>query len=166
MNCLYFKNEPKNNNNREVVLFNVRKKKKILIDNNTSFLHYQTMGNKFTRPNWCNLSTELLHLIIKNLAFVDIIRFKAVCKSWCLAANSYISSPHYSPFPRSPWLMLPYQRHQNRSRFFNFTELRVYKLDNVLKGFDHNPWCAGSSHGGLIIFYQRRNSFLLAFRNQ
>ena len=110
--------------------------------------------------NWSNLPTELLHLIIEKLAFVDIIRFKAVSKSWCLAANSYISSPLYSPFPQSPWLMFPPQRHQNHSSFFHFAERRVYKLDNILKGFDHDARCAGSSLGWLIIFDQRGNLFL------
>ncbi|KAM1101055.1 hypothetical protein ACFX2J_007382 [Malus domestica] len=31
---------------------------------------------------WCDLSTDILHIVAERLSYVDFVRFGAVCKSW------------------------------------------------------------------------------------
>lgn len=96
--------------------------------------------------SWSDLPSELLQLVLGKLSCVDIMRFKVVCSCWCLAANSYISSPLYSPFPQSPWLMYLTPR-DNFSWFFNMAENKVHKLDKCISSSND---VLGSSHGWLI----------------
>lgn len=107
------------------------------------------MEKKYAQAKWSELPTELLHLILKKLGCADIIRFKAVSTSWCLAANSYTSSTLYSP-----WLMFPTVGKEH-SCFFNFAKKKFYELKRVFKGFNHTLRVVGSSHGWLIISLDR-----------
>ncbi|XP_060671866.1 probable F-box protein At4g22060 [Ziziphus jujuba] len=110
--------------------------------------------------NWLELQTEILFLILKRLTFLDIIRFKSVCYMWNKATRSYISSPFYSPI-LTPLLMLPNDVESNARNFFSVTENKYYKINhNVFEEFS-NAWCIGSSHGWLIIFHERENSYLV-----
>ncbi|XP_061993326.1 putative F-box protein At4g22660 [Rosa rugosa] len=115
-----------------------------------------------TTTNWCDLPLELLELISKKLAFIDIVRFKSVCSCWKSAAESYTSSPNYTPAPEAPWLMvsLPadHQRVQTGDKdahyfwFFSLTEKKFRKIKTSFEGFDYpHVTYAGSSHGWLAI---------------
>ncbi|XP_015867801.3 putative F-box protein At5g66830 [Ziziphus jujuba] len=117
------------------------------------------------QPNWLELPSELVELIMKKLGLVDITRFKAVCRSWYKAGNSYTCGLVYSPNNQSPWLMFPSSEcespHKRHLCFFNFAEQKQYKLKNVFQGlgpgFD-NPYCVGSSYGWLIVFDKKSNN--------
>ncbi|XP_004296011.1 PREDICTED: putative F-box protein At4g22660 [Fragaria vesca subsp. vesca] len=107
-----------------------------------------------SRRNWSELRLELLELILKRLALVDMARFKLVSKSWYAAAKSYISSPvTYKPLvPQAPWLLLPRRRSDgDDGRFFSLSEKKVYIFRNLFEGFgDHE--LLGSSHGWLVMW--------------
>ncbi|KAF3457612.1 hypothetical protein FNV43_RR02270 [Rhamnella rubrinervis] len=123
-------------------------------------------GNKAEKQKWSELPPEIMELILEKLGCVDIMRFKAVTKSWCLVANSYVSSPLYSQIPKSPWLIYPTIRkhplfypspqspedHNDHSGLFNFAEKKAYKIKNVFE--ECKPlggYVLGSSHGWLVI---------------
>ncbi|KAL6200492.1 hypothetical protein ACLB2K_030273 [Fragaria x ananassa] len=87
-----------------------------------------------SRRNWSELRLELLELILKRLALVDMARFELVSLSWYAAAKSYISSPvNYKPLvPQTPWLLLPRER-IDVGRFFSLSEKTVYTIGTCLK---------------------------------
>ncbi|KAL6203572.1 hypothetical protein ACLB2K_027272 [Fragaria x ananassa] len=105
-----------------------------------------------SRRNWSELRLELLELILKRLALVDMARFEIVSLSWYAAAKSYISSPvTYKPLvPQSPWLLLPRER-IDVGRFFSLSEKTVYTIRNLFEGFagERQRCLIGSSYGWL-----------------
>ncbi|KAH7521886.1 hypothetical protein FEM48_Zijuj07G0079500 [Ziziphus jujuba var. spinosa] len=111
--------------------------------------------------NWSNLQCELLELILKRLAIVDTIRFKAVCSSWYTAAKSYTSFPN-SYKAQTPWLML--RSHDGEDDpdarcFFSISDDKFYKI-NVFEGF-LDALCIGSSYGWLLVLDQNANLHVL-----
>ncbi|KAL5713877.1 hypothetical protein ACHQM5_015913 [Ranunculus cassubicifolius] len=101
--------------------------------------------------DWSNLPTELLELFLERLVpnFVDVIRFRAVCKSWQFIS---LNKPTNPP-PQLPWLMLPsHGTIPSRRRFFSPSENRVYSVPE-----SWGCYCSGSSHGWLIM----EDSFIL-----
>ncbi|XP_050374496.1 putative F-box protein At4g22660 [Argentina anserina] len=110
---------------------------------------------------WHKLPVEIVELILKKLASIDILRFEAVCSSWRLAAKSYVASPYYHPLPQAPWLMLRNDQDDNKScQFFSVEEKRVYTIPNVFEGF-HDDCCVGSSNGWLVIMDKKAALYLL-----
>ncbi|XP_004308486.1 PREDICTED: putative F-box protein At4g22660 [Fragaria vesca subsp. vesca] len=105
------------------------------------------------RSRWSDLPPELLELIMKKLASVDILRFEAVCSRWCKTAKSYISSPYFTlDMPQTPWLMIPggEGNHIHTRRFFNLSEFKYYTIKNTF-GYMPDACCIGSSHGWLVL---------------
>ncbi|PON95543.1 F-box domain containing protein [Trema orientale] len=122
-------------------------------------------------PNWSSLDTDLLLLILDNLSFNDILRFKDVCSSWNFAAKSrylLVSSP--------PWLMLPASRdskprgeyhhhHDQGGRAAATTSCQFFSLarketHESCDDFAENL-CVGSSRGWLVILDNRASPLLL-----
>ncbi|XP_061999115.1 putative F-box protein At4g17565 [Rosa rugosa] len=115
------------------------------------------------RSRWSELPTELLELIMKKLASVDILRFEAVCSCWNQAAKSYISAPYFTlDIPQTPWLMIPggEENHVHTRRFFNLAEFKYYTIKNAL-GDIPDAWCVGSSHGWLVLTEEKGTACLL-----
>ncbi|PQM36107.1 F-box protein [Prunus yedoensis var. nudiflora] len=120
--------------------------------------------------NWSELQPELLQLIMNNLSFVNILRFRAVCSSWNHAAKSCATSSCPPPrTPSTPWLMLPSSSEENDQNnpasgarcFYSLEEQKVYTIKSSFQDFDHAAaWCVGSSHGWLI-FNSKANLHLL-----
>ncbi|XP_050133142.1 putative F-box protein At5g55150 [Malus sylvestris] len=114
--------------------------------------HRRHIKRRTISPNWSDLRSEILELIMKNLSFLDMLRFKSVCSSWNQAMKCYYATS----FPQtSPWLMLPSDQenvHNDiRTRcFYSLKEDEVYTVKNVLQEC-HDDWCVGSSHGWLVI---------------
>ncbi|KAB2625576.1 F-box protein [Pyrus ussuriensis x Pyrus communis] len=114
--------------------------------------HRRHIERRTTSPNWSDLRSEILELIMKNLSFLDMLRFKSVCSSWNQAMKCYYATS----FPQtSPWLMLPSDQenvHNDISTrcFYSLKEDEVYTVKNVLQEC-HDDWCVGSSHGWLVI---------------
>ncbi|PON36213.1 F-box domain containing protein [Parasponia andersonii] len=122
-------------------------------------------------PNWSSLDTDLLLLILYNLSFNDILRFKDCCSFWNFAAKSrylLVSSP--------PWLMLPASRdskprdechhhHDQGCRIAATTCCRFFSLarketHESCDDFAENL-CVGSSRGWLVILDNRASPLLL-----
>ncbi|PPR89229.1 hypothetical protein GOBAR_AA31471 [Gossypium barbadense] len=75
--------------------------------------------------------TEIFWSIFNKLSFIDLIQAKAVCSSWNLAAEEFVT--------KMPWLMLPSKKeveegdgafvnNNGYNGFFNLCENRVYNL--------------------------------------
>ncbi|KAG8650511.1 F-box protein SKIP23 [Manihot esculenta] len=121
------------------------------------------LEDSFTsKPDWSQLHSELLELILSKLSLVQIIRFKAVCSSWRSIAESYVSSSCYAPFPQTPWLLLPpNQEDDTDSRcFFSLEDKKVYQIKNMGNQFGCDVWRVGSSHGWLLVLDDEANPFL------
>ncbi|KAF3457467.1 hypothetical protein FNV43_RR02125 [Rhamnella rubrinervis] len=99
------------------------------------------------QSNWSDLHADVLELILKRLAVVDTIRFKAVCSCWNIAASSYVCSPLYEPMLQAPWIMFHYN-YKASLNFFSLTENRPYKI----KRDDKEDLVLGASHGWLLNF--------------
>ncbi|BFG14248.1 hypothetical protein CerSpe_005230 [Prunus speciosa] len=120
--------------------------------------------------NWSELQPELLQLIMNNLSFVNILRFRAVCSSWNHAAKSCATSSCPPPrTPSTPWLMLPSSSEENDQNnpasgarcFYSLEEQKVYTIKSSFQDFDHAAaWCVGSSYGWLV-FNSKANLHLL-----
>ncbi|KAF3457824.1 hypothetical protein FNV43_RR02484 [Rhamnella rubrinervis] len=104
-------------------------------------------------PQWSELEADVLELILKRLAAIDIIRFKAVCKCWNIAASSYVSSPLYTPMLQTPWIMFHHNCITKKERsssltFFSLSENKPFKIKK-----DHeDDLVLGLSHGWLLNF--------------
>lgn len=110
------------------------------------------------QPSWSELQADVLELILKRLAVIDIIRFKAVCNSWNIAASFYVSSPLYSPLPQTPWLMFHCNKQRNCSLgFFSLTENKPYMIEKE----QENDLVLWSSHGWLVNFDVERKALYL-----
>ncbi|KAF3457478.1 hypothetical protein FNV43_RR02136 [Rhamnella rubrinervis] len=113
---------------------------------------------------WSDLPKEVLELVLKRLAFMDTVRFKAVCCSWNIAAQSYIASPFYIPSCYSPpLLMLNGQQHPGSAlRFYSVTENRYYEMKSPIfveiQGYFH---CLASSQGWLMVSSRSLDSYSL-----
>ncbi|KAF3457483.1 hypothetical protein FNV43_RR02141 [Rhamnella rubrinervis] len=99
---------------------------------------------------------------------MDIVRFKAVCCSWNIAAQSYIASPFYIPPCCSPpLLMLNGQKdcddHPGSAlQFFSVTENRYYKMKNsIFEEIQGYYRCLASSQGWLMVSGRNSDSFCL-----
>ncbi|ONI26851.1 LOW QUALITY PROTEIN: hypothetical protein PRUPE_1G050500 [Prunus persica] len=119
--------------------------------------------------NWSELQPDLLQLIMNNLSFVNILRFRAVCSSWNHAAKSCATSS--CPPPRTPILhgscslvvmkkttkkTLPVELVAStvlKNRKFTSSRARFKTMIMLLL-------CVGSSHGWLFI-NSKANSHLL-----
>ncbi|GMN61464.1 hypothetical protein TIFTF001_030553 [Ficus carica] len=114
------------------------------------------MANKKWRistPNWSELHFPLLELVLKKLSFLDILKFRAVCRSWNKAAKSYVFSP---------LLMIPGNQTESNNdhdidnntvwrQVFSLAEKKVYSFENSCKELGDDFWCVGSSHGWLVL---------------
>ncbi|KAI5348203.1 hypothetical protein L3X38_001090 [Prunus dulcis] len=96
--------------------------------------------------NWSELQPELLQLIMNNLSFVNILRFRAVCSSWNHAAKSCATSSCRPPrTPSTPWLMLPSSYEENDKNnpasgarcFYSLEEQKVYTIKSAFQDYDH-----------------------------
>ncbi|KAF3457809.1 hypothetical protein FNV43_RR02469 [Rhamnella rubrinervis] len=133
-----------------------------------SFFSSQSEKTKTSRlPNESSIrqpncfQTDVLELILQRLAFIDIVRFGAVCSTWKTAVDSYISSPTYRPFAQAPWLLHSCNEPENYWRFFNPTETKFYNVGNCF-GFAPKSWITGSlDDGWLLILEETSNTFLV-----
>ncbi|PQP98079.1 putative F-box protein [Prunus yedoensis var. nudiflora] len=123
-------------------------------------VYHRRHKKKRRLPNWSELLPELLLRIMKNLSFVNILQFKAVCSSWKHAATP----------SHTPWLMLPSSSSRENDQnnpdsaarcFYSLEEQKVYTIKNAFQGFDHEARCVGSSHGWLVIMDSNGNPHLL-----
>lgn len=108
------------------------------------------------QPDWSDLQTDLLELILTKLAFIDILRFGCVCCSWNGAVRSYKACPVYAP-PQTLWLMqLNTEEDVDRKAevtctfFSTLSGNKVCQVNNVFRGFDYG-WCVGWTKGWLVV---------------
>ncbi|KAF3457810.1 hypothetical protein FNV43_RR02470 [Rhamnella rubrinervis] len=107
------------------------------------------------------IQTDVLELILQRLTFIDIVRFRAVCFTWKMAVDSYISSPIYSPFPQAPWLLHSCDELKNHWRFFNPTETKFYNVENCFD-FVAKSWLMGALDDGWVLMLdETSNTFLV-----
>ena len=116
--------------------------------------------------SWSELGFDPLECILRKLPFLDVLRFKRVCRSWFSVAENYVSSPCYSPCFQTPWLLLPsdkedweedYDGEEERGLcFFNLDEKKEYRdvcvCEEVYEGR-----CVGSSHSWLVLLDKTAN---------
>ncbi|MBA0806414.1 hypothetical protein Gohar_005868 [Gossypium harknessii] len=106
--------------------------------------------------------TEIFWSIFNKLSFIDLIQAKAVCSSWNLAAEEFVS--------KMPWLMLPSKKeveegdgafvnNNGYNGFFNLCENRVYNLKTTPMEF-RESCCIGSSNGWLVFLEHKAVPFL------
>ncbi|KAF3457482.1 hypothetical protein FNV43_RR02140 [Rhamnella rubrinervis] len=91
---------------------------------------------------WSDLPKEVLELVLKTLAFMDIVRFKAVCSSWNIAAQYYIASPFYIPPRYSPPLLM--RKGQEDDDEHPVRALYFFSVTEILEGFQLQ-YCLASS---------------------
>ncbi|KAF3456686.1 hypothetical protein FNV43_RR01340 [Rhamnella rubrinervis] len=117
--------------------------------------------NNNSNKEWSELQTDVSELILKKLALVEIFRFRAVCSSWKIAAESYISSQSYNPSRKTPWLMLGMDKHNDPFYLFNLTESKCYRVRSIFKFYYRRFWCLGSSDGWLLLFQETGETHLV-----
>ncbi|KAK8521274.1 hypothetical protein V6N13_077395 [Hibiscus sabdariffa] len=109
------------------------------------------------------LPIEVLRSIFNKLSFPDFVQAKAVCSSWNLLGEEFVS--------KMPWLMLPSKKeveegdgidvkNNGYNGFLNLGENRVYSLKTTPMEF-RESCCIGSSQGWLVFLGQRAVPFLL-----
>lgn len=108
------------------------------------------------QPDWSELQTDLLELILTKLALIDILRFGCVCCSWNRAVRSYKACPVYAP-PQTLWLMqlnteeVVDRKAEVTCTFFStLVGNKVCQVNNVFRGFDYG-WCVGWTKGWLVV---------------
>ncbi|XP_022761172.1 probable F-box protein At4g22165 [Durio zibethinus] len=106
--------------------------------------------------------TDILRFVFKRLSFIDLVQAKAVCSSWNLLVEEFVS--------RMPWLMLPSKEeveggdgtdvnNNGYSGFLNPGENQVYSLKTISKEF-RESCCIGSSNGWLVFLEEKAVPFL------
>ncbi|XP_078170549.1 F-box protein SKIP23-like [Carex rostrata] len=90
--------------------------------------------------NWSELPEDILHLFSKKLPDIsDFIRFRAVCKSWRLAA--LVNDPP----PQLPWLLEHRLQHRGNAiiRFYCLSSSKVHTITcpRSLGAWLHGPGC-------------------------
>ncbi|XP_022748806.1 putative F-box protein At4g22180 [Durio zibethinus] len=107
-------------------------------------------------------SDVLRSMIFNRLTFIDLVQAKAVCSSWNLLGEEFVS--------RMPWLMLPSKEeveeedgldvnNNGYSGLLNLGESQVYSLKTIPKEF-RESCCIGSSHGWLVFLEEKAVPFL------
>ncbi|OVA15999.1 Protein of unknown function DUF295 [Macleaya cordata] len=99
--------------------------------------------------DWAQLHPELIEAIANRLsAYIDYIRFRAVCVSWRSVLPKLPNLRHLPP--QIPWLMVPFMedKSQNYGCFFSISENKYHLLE--LPEFSKKRVC-GSSLGWLIM---------------
>ena len=113
--------------------------------------------------SWSELGIDPLGCILRKLPFLDLLRFKSVCRSWFSVAENCISSPSYSPCFRTPWLLVAPEEDddddekERRLCFFNLDEKKVYRVDACICREVYEGRCVGSSHDWLILLDKTAN---------
>ncbi|CAL5347518.1 unnamed protein product [Camellia sinensis] len=133
--------------------------------------HSKKTRREISRPNWPNLHSDMLDLILDRLCFIDMLRFRAVCTSWRSIAKTHISSsslPLYSSNLQPPYLLLPQgyvddddQDGLDHSRcFFNLADKTFIELNNMPKALSQSR-CVGSSQGWLLFLDENNTPRIL-----
>ncbi|KAK6254669.1 hypothetical protein SCA6_015974 [Theobroma cacao] len=105
---------------------------------------------------------EILRSIFERLDLINIIRAKAVCSSWNLLGEEFVS--------KTPWLMLPSREEVERGDgteanlrayggFLKLGESEVCSMKKIPKEL-RESCCIGSSNGWLIFFEEKAVPFL------
>ncbi|XVF38547.1 hypothetical protein REPUB_Repub20aG0111200 [Reevesia pubescens] len=106
--------------------------------------------------------TDITRFIFKRLSFNDLVQVKAVCSSWNLLGEEFVS--------RMPWLILPSKEqveggddinvnNNAYNGFLNLGENQVYNLKTIPKEL-RESCCIGSSNGWLVFLQEKAIPFL------
>ncbi|OVA16000.1 Protein of unknown function DUF295 [Macleaya cordata] len=101
-------------------------------------------------PEWAQLHPDLIQAIANRItAYIDYIRFRAVCVSWNSAVPKFPNHHHHLP-PQIPWLMVPFMGDETESYrcFFSISEDKYHILE--LPECSEKRIC-GSSLGWLLM---------------
>lgn len=118
-----------------------------------------------SRWRWSYLPQDITQLIVGKLFLVDWIRFRAVCRNWCLVSNIH----GFRPVNKMPWIM-SFQFRGKKQKVFRLFEpfnRQPYIIDDKITMIDYRmegkariTITACASRSGWVLFnFKGSNSY-------
>lgn len=104
--------------------------------------------------SWSRLPDDLICLIMNRLYFVDLIRFRAVCKSWRKVSIEGI----VKPADIFPWMMA---FDSDSCHLYDPSHKQKYTVNEPSPGIFINPVVLASKYGWILFAKTRQEDFVL-----